>query len=55
LFKIPKGTIQKPELVFRQRKDKGEVSQIIIPVSDTNYVDRKGFKFDSFLINEIDY
>lgn len=55
LFKVPKGSIQNPQLLFRQRKDKGEVSQIIIPVSDSKFVDKRGFSFDSFLINQIDY
>lgn len=54
LFKIPQGAIENPKAEFRQREDKG-VSQIIIPISETHYVDRKGFKFDSFLINEIEY
>ncbi len=52
LFKIPKAGIDKS--VFRQREDKG-ASQIIIPISDKEFIDRKGFNFTRFLINEIEY
>lgn len=55
LFAIPKGSIINPTQIFRQRSDKGQVSQIIIPIANSNFVDRRGFKFDSFLINEIEY
>lgn len=52
LFKVPKGAIDKS--AFRQREEKG-VSQIIIPISDTKFYDKRGFYFNSFLINEIGY
>jgi hypothetical protein len=52
LFKIPKGEINKSQ--FRQREDINK-SQIIIPVSETSYIDRKGFNFNKFLIETIDY
>ncbi len=52
LFGIPKDAISKSE--FRQREEKG-VSQIIIPISNTEYVDRRGCNFNRFLINQIDY
>jgi hypothetical protein len=52
LFKIPKGVINNS--AFRQREEKG-VSQIIIPISDTQYIDRKGFNLTRFLVNEIAY
>ena len=52
LFKIPKEEIDKSK--FPQREEKG-VSQIIIPVSDIEYVDRKGFNFTKYLVKEIDY
>jgi len=52
LFKIPKGAIKSS--AFRQREDKG-ASQIIIPISDVEYIDRRGYNFNRFLIDEIDY
>ncbi|MEO6540668.1 MAG: hypothetical protein ABIN74_06755 [Ferruginibacter sp.] len=52
LFQIPKNTINKS--VFRQRKEKG-VSQIIIPISNKEFIDRWGFNFAPFLQNEISY
>jgi|GEM_PF-6118620 len=52
LFKIQPNSLK--ESNFRQRDDKG-VSQIIIPISNSKYVDRKGFDFTKFLINEIKY
>ncbi len=52
LFKIPKDEIDKSK--FRQREEKG-VSQIIIPISNTKYVDRKGFNFTKYLVAEINY
>lgn len=52
LFRIPKDTVNKA--LFRQREEKG-VSQIIIPISNTDFTDRRGFKFTQYLINELDY
>jgi hypothetical protein len=52
LFKVPKGIIDKSR--FRQRAEKG-VSQIIIPVSASNYVDKRGFSFNQYLIRKIEY
>ena len=52
LFKVPGGAINKSR--FRQRDEKG-VPQIIIPISGTNYVDRRGFSFNQFLIKTIQY
>jgi len=45
LFKIPKDEIKKSQ--FRQREDINK-SQIIIPISETSYIDRKGFNSISF-------
>src|SRR5687768_14880847 len=52
LFKIPPSLLKESQ--FRQREEKG-VSQIIIPISNSKYVDRKGFDFTKFLMNEIKY
>lgn len=54
LFKIPNNTIDNPELLFDQRSDR-DASKIIIPTSNNNFVDKKGFNFKSFLITEIVY
>src|SRR5947209_19554660 len=48
LFKVPGNAVGKSQ--FRQRGEKG-ASQIIIPISDKEFIDRKGFNFTRFLIN----
>lgn len=52
LFKVPPNTLKESQ--FRQRDEKG-VSQIIIPISNSKYVDRRGFDFTNLLINQISY
>ncbi|HEX8335002.1 MAG TPA: hypothetical protein VF622_20420 [Segetibacter sp.] len=52
LFKIPSNFLKGSQ--FRQRGDK-DVTQIIIPISNSKFVDRKGFDFTKCLIKEIKY
>jgi hypothetical protein len=52
LFKIPSQALKKSD--FRHRDDKG-AAQIIIPISNSRYVDRKGFDLTKYLIKEIEY
>ena len=52
LFKIPKGAVKPSQ--FRQREDKN-ASQIIIPISDTSFTDRRGFHFTPYLTNVVSY
>ncbi len=46
LFKIAPNSLNESD--FRQRDDKG-VTQIIIPISNSKYADRKGFDFTKLL------
>jgi hypothetical protein len=54
LFRIPANTIENPQVLFEQRKDKG-ASKITLEVSDVDFIDKKGFNFNDFLINSIEY
>ena len=51
IFKIPNGTIDNPKVIFNQRNDKN-ASKIIIPISDSAYVDSTGYDFTSYLVKE---
>ena len=52
IFKIPPGSLKKYD--FRYREDKGK-AQIIIPISTSRYVDRKGFDLTQYLEEQIEY
>jgi hypothetical protein len=52
LFKVPPNTLKSTD--FRYREDI-EAAQIIIPISQSKYVDRKGFDFTKYLIKVIEY
>jgi hypothetical protein len=52
IFKIPPGSLKKSD--FRYREDKG-AAQIIIPLSASRYVDRKGFDLTQYLVGQIEY
>ena len=52
IFKIPKGSIKDPEIIFNQRNDKN-ASRLVISMS--NYKDTRDFVFSSFLIAETSY
>jgi len=54
VFKISKDSITNSEVIFYQRNDKN-AAKFHIPISDTVYLDSKGFDFTPYLINELAY
>lgn len=53
-FKIPANLIANPEILFEQRKER-KASKIIIPISKTEFKDKKGFDFKPYLIDKHNY
>ena len=53
-FLIKSNEIQNPETFFEQRNDR-EASKLIIEISESEFVDKKGFDFKKYLVNEIMY
>jgi hypothetical protein len=52
LFRIPPNSL--PKTAYRQRDEKG-AAQIIIPLSKSKYLEKKGFDYTPFLKNTISY
>lgn len=53
-FLIKSNEIENPEIFFEQRNDR-EASKLIIEISESEFVDKKGFDFKKYLVNEIMY
>lgn len=54
LFEMPKNSIGNPKTTFDQRIDK-EASSILIKPSETDFIDKRGFSFNPFLIQTLPY
>ncbi len=57
IFKLPANTIANPADHFKQRNDKFRTncSDIYIPTSGTTFMEKNGFNFSPFLIENISY
>ena len=57
IFKLPANTIRKPADHFNQRNDnyRTNCSDIYIPVSGIKFSDKRGFNFNKYLIEKIEY
>lgn len=54
LFTIRGNSIKSPELIFDQRSDRNS-SKIIIDSTKNDFIEKKGFEFNQFLVKSIEY